>query len=80
MRVYSEVCEGISCKKRELCKRYIDNHHKYYNTESLSQLIDWSNYGSCMIKTNEDGSQYLEETWDCGDKSVTYPMFESVNE
>lgn len=72
------VCKARNCKKRELCLRYEKNYFKYNHTHNWKQLIDWSSYGSCGIGTDKDGNTLVNRTYDCGDDSITYPMFEPI--
>lgn len=72
------VCEATNCKKRESCINYSVNYFKYKNASKLEQCIDWSRHGSYNVSNDKDGHQVTNQTYDCGDNSVTYPMFESI--
>lgn len=72
------VCEAKNCKKRELCMQYVDNYFKYNPTSDWKQLIDWSRHGSVEYYRGKDGKNYISHTYDCGDDSITYPMFEQI--
>lgn len=72
------VCEARNCKKRELCMKYTENYFKYNPTHDWVQLIDWSSYGSGGFGQTEDGVNLISRTYDCGDNSICYPMFEPI--
>lgn len=72
------VCRAAKCKKRELCMRYEDNWFKYNPTHDWQQVIDWSSYGSGGFGQTKDGVELISRTYDCGDDSIYYPMFESI--
>lgn len=70
------VCGGSRCSKRDKCKNYEGNFFKCHETSGVEQYIDWSQYGSGSLGIDKDGNTYSEYTWDCGDLSKNYPMFE----
>ena len=72
------VCEARNCKKRELCMKYEGNYFKYNHTHDWQQLIDWSRHGSGGFGQTENGVNFISRTYDCGDDSITYPMFEPI--
>lgn len=59
-------CSGTHCSKKKTCKRWEVNAPL-----GTHQAYDYSTTGSCVYR---GGSRY-EETWDCGDKSETYPLY-----
>ena len=72
------VCLATKCKKRKLCMKYEYNWFKYNPTNSWQQVIDWSAYGSGSFGQTKDGVNIISRTYDCGDDSIYYPMFESI--
>lgn len=75
------VCQGEKCKRRNECMIWNGNYFKYNHTNEWKQLIDWSRYGSGGIACSEDGEKtYVQESYDCGDDSITYPKFVPIKE
>lgn len=72
------VCEAKNCKKRESCMNYIENYFEYNPSSGRQSLVDWSNHGSGSYYTDKDGNTIKTIVHDCGDKSYTYPLFESI--
>lgn len=72
------VCEATNCKKRELCMRYVGNYFKYNRTYNWEQSIDWSKYGSGAYGIDKNGNTVVNRTYDCGDNSITYPLFSPI--
>lgn len=72
------VCGASHCSMKKKCKKYIENFRG--NSNHWEQYIDWSTNGSVGIECDANGESYVNEVWDCGDWSNTYPLFEGIME
>lgn len=70
------VCGASHCSRKNRCKKYIENFRM--NSDHWEQYIDWSVNGHRSIGIDENGF-YYNESWDCGDWSKTYPLFEEMD-
>lgn len=66
------VCGARQCSRREGCK-----HWEGY-LKGTAQYLDWSTSGWGRCYETEDGKQFSERGYDCGDLSETYPIFEPI--
>ena len=71
------ICKGSNCSKKEMCKKYVKNYFVYHDAE-YGQAIDWSTYGTGIMKTNDIGETYCEAKMYCGDDG-NYAMIEEIN-
>lgn len=71
------ICGASHCSRKKKCKKYIESFRR--NSNLWEQYIDWSVNGSSSFGIDENGKVYIDDRWDCGDWSKTYPLFEETD-